>query len=431
MTVDKCYEKSVRMLERAEQVVPLGAQTFSKSRIQFPVGHAPLFLDRGEGGRVWDVDGNEYVDLVCGLLPVVLGYRDPDVDAAVKAQLERGISFSLSTEVEVRLSETLCEIIPCAEMVRFGKNGSDATSGCVRLARAATGRDRIAAGGYHGWQDWYIGATTRNLGVPDAVGGLTHKFPYNDIAALDALFKAHPGEYAAVIMEPMSSMEPEPGYLEEVKALAHKNGALFVLDEIITGFRFSLGGAQELFGVTPDLASFGKSMGNGMPIAAIVGKGEYMRLMEEIFYSFTFGGETLSLAASQAVIDKMRREPVIETLWATGTRLADGVRALIAENRLEDVMGLTGKPCWTQTQFKPGRGVDQFELKTFFLRGMFRRGVLTNGTHNVCYAHSDEDVAAVLAAYGEVLADMAGALNTGTLAESLGGEVVRPVFSVR
>ena len=160
------------MLKRAEKVIPLGSQTFSKSRIQYPQGQAPLFLTHGRGGRVWDVDGNEYVDLVNGLLPIVLGYCDPDVDAAIRAQLDKGIIFSLATELEIELAELLVEIIPSAEMVRFGKNGSDATSACVRIARAATGRDRIAAGGYHGWQDWYIGATTRNKGVPGAVRAL-------------------------------------------------------------------------------------------------------------------------------------------------------------------------------------------------------------------------------------------------------------------
>src|SRR5271166_5686615 len=193
------YARSNEMLRRAEKVIPLGSQTFNKSPDQYPQGQGPLFLTHGRGGRVWDVDGNEYVDLVNGLLPVVLGYCDPDVDAAIRAQLDRGITFSLATGLEIELAELLVEIIPSAEMVRFGKNGSDATSACVRIARAVTGRDRVAAGGYHGWQDWYIGATTRHKGVPSAVGALTHKFPFLDIAALDALLNKHKDEFAAVI----------------------------------------------------------------------------------------------------------------------------------------------------------------------------------------------------------------------------------------
>jgi glutamate-1-semialdehyde 2,1-aminomutase/spore coat polysaccharide biosynthesis protein SpsF len=419
------------MLERSERVIPLGSQTFSKSRVQMPAGRGPMFLSHGRDGRVWDVDGNEYVDLVCGLLPVVLGYRDPDVDRAIREQLDRGISFSLATELEIEVAERLAEIIPCAEMVRFGKNGSDATSGAVRLARAVTGRDRLAAGGYHGWHDWYIGATTRNLGVPGAVSELTHRFAYGDIEALHKLFRQHPGEFAAVIMEPMSSAEPPKGYLQEAAELTRKNGALFILDEIITGFRFSLGGAQELLRVTPDLACFGKSMANGMPVSALVGKAEYMRLLEKLFFSFTFGGEALSLAASKAVIDKMRSEPVIETLWRTGGQFSDMARRTVERHGLAEVMRLNGLPPWRIWEFSPGGNADEHEIKTFFMIGMMNEGVLINASHNVCFAHGPEDVKLVAAAYDKVLGELAAALKAEDLKDKLGGPAVRPVFSVR
>lgn len=425
------YAASNAMLERAEKVIPLGTQTFSKSHLQAPKGVSPSFLDRGRGGRVWDVDGNEYVDLVCGLLPVVLGYCDPDVDAAIRAQLDRGISFSLSTELEVRLSEALTEIIPCAEKVRFGKNGSDATSGAVRLARAVTGRDRVAAGGYHGWQDWYIGATTRNLGVPATVGELTHKFPGADLDALRALLEAHPGEFAAVIMEPMSVAEPPAGHLQAMKELAHEHGALFILDEIITGFRFALGGAQELFGVVPDLAAFGKSMGNGMPISAVVGKAEYMDLMEDIFFSFTFGGEALSLAASLAVIEKMRATDVLGGIAARGQDLAERTEGLIAAHGLGDVMGMCGHPSWKLLAFHDHPEAAKEETKTLFIKEMQRLGVLIRGSHNMCYAHTDADVQHVLAAYDEVLGIIARELDRGGLGRRLECPLVRPVFAVR
>jgi glutamate-1-semialdehyde 2,1-aminomutase/spore coat polysaccharide biosynthesis protein SpsF len=419
------------MLERAERLIPLGSQTFSKSRVQMPVGRSPMFLSHGKDGRVWDVDGNEYVDLVCGLLPVVLGYRDPDVDRAVREQMDRGMSFSLATELEIEVAERLVDLIPCAEMVRFGKNGSDATSGAVRLARAVTGRDRVAAGGYHGWHDWYIGATVRNRGVPGLVGALTHKFPYGDTEALHQLLKAHPGEFAAVIMEPMSSAAPCEGYLQEIAELVRSEGALFILDEIITGFRFALGGAQDFYGVTPDLACFGKSMANGMPISALVGKAEYMRLMEEIFFSFTFGGEALSLAASKAVIDKMRAEPVIETLWSTGRDLSEAAGQVVERHGLGRVMELTGMPPWRIWKFNGQPNADEHEIKTFFMIGMMREGVLINASHNVCYAHSAEDVEKVAAAYDRVLGEMRRELDAGTLKEKLDGPAVRPVFSVR
>ena len=223
------------MLERALKSIPLGTQTFSKSHTAYPVGVSPLFIVRGRGAHVWDVDGNEYVDMVNALAAVTLGYDDPDVTAAVKAQIDDGVIFSLPHPLETECAETIIRMVPAAEMVRFGKNGSDATAGAIRVARAFTGRDRVAVCGYHGWQDWYIGSTARNKGVPKAVSDLTHAFPYNDAGALDALLKSRPGEFAAVILEPMSSSEPKPGYLGALKEICRRHGALLVFDETITG----------------------------------------------------------------------------------------------------------------------------------------------------------------------------------------------------
>jgi glutamate-1-semialdehyde 2,1-aminomutase/spore coat polysaccharide biosynthesis protein SpsF len=425
------YSVSMSSLARAEKVIPLGAQTFSKCRTQFPVGHAPLFLTHGDGGRAWDVDGNEYVDLVCGLLPVVLGYRDPDVDRAIREQLDRGISFSLPTSLEAELAERLVEIIPCAEAVRFGKNGTDATTAAVRLARAKTGRDRVAVCGYHGWQDWYVGVTSRNKGVPASVSDLTHVFPYNDIPALDALLRRHQDEFALVMLEPANVFEPDPGYLDELRDLVHRHGSLLAFDEIITGFRFALGGAQELFGATPDLATFGKAMANGMPLSAIVGRADVMREMEEIFFSATFGGEALSLAAAIAAIDKMRREPVIETLWRNGAALAEGATQRIAGHGLSDVISLSGKAPWMLLQFGDHPMARKEAIRTLFLRAMFDRGVLITASHNVCYAHSAADLSLVLHAYDGALAEVRRELDGGALESNLPCPVIEPVFAIR
>ncbi len=425
------FAASARALARAERVIPLGSQTFSKSRIQFPEGLAPLFLTHGEGGRVWDVDGNEYVDMVMGLLPVVLGYRDADVDRAIAAQLERGISFSLATTLEADLAERLVEIIPCAEQVRFGKNGTDATSAAVRLARAFTGRDRIAVGGYHGWQDWYVGATTRNKGVPRAVAALTHRFAYNDLGSLHALFSTHPGEFAAVMLEPMNVEEPHEGYLAELGEATRRAGALLVFDEVITGFRYALGGAQALFGITPDLASFGKAMANGMPISAVTGRADVMSEMEEIFFSSTFGGESLSLAAAIAVIDKMRREPVIETLWRRGAALAQGTEALIARHGLDNVIALTGKAPWKLLSVHDHPAARKEAIRTLLLARLIDRGVLISASHNIAYAHDEIDMEIVLAAYDTALGDVRQALDGGRLEAELPCPVIEPVFRVR
>jgi glutamate-1-semialdehyde 2,1-aminomutase len=424
------YKKSKELLEKTLKHIPLGSQTFSKSHIQYPE-LAPHFLVRGKGSRVWDADGNEYVDFVNGLLPVILGYCDPDVDRAVTEQLHKGVSFSLASPLEGELAEILTGIIPCAEMVRFGKNGSDATTGAVRVARAFTGRDRVAVCGYHGWQDWYIGATARSKGVPEAVRRLTHPFKYNDLASLQGLFDQYPEQFAAVIMEPMSAEEPAPGFLEGVKDLTHKNGAVLIFDEIITGFRFALGGAQELFGVTPDLAAIGKSMANGFPISAVVGKRELMKEMEEVFFSFTFGGETISLAAALATVKKMMREPVIPTLWKEGEKVKDGVLGAISRHGLDHVFSVAGKPPWSLLMTGDHATATSWEIKSVFKQEMLLRGILISASHNMSYAHSQKEVDLLLAAYDEVFALLRLALEKGTLSQALVGHPIEPIFKIR
>lgn len=425
------FETSNQLLVRAEKVIPLGAQTFSKSKIQYPEKHAPLFLSHGAGGRVYDVDGNEYVDLVGGLLPNVLGYCDADVDNAIRDQLNQGISFSLSTELETKLAEMLVSLIPSAEQVRFFKNGTDATSAAVRLSRGVTGRDRIIVCGYHGWQDWYIGSTTRNRGVPGVVQGLTHKVPYNDVAAVAECLRKHPDEVAALVMEPVVNVAPMDGYFDELKALLHKNGCLLVFDEVVTGFRFSEGGAQTVFGVTPDLSAFGKAMANGMPISALVGRADLMSEMSDVFISGTFGGEALSLAAAIATVEKISSENVIKFLWDNGGSLADEVQTLIIKHALGDVIGLTGYPVWKILAFKGHKNASANQLKTLFVIEMIKHRVLVNASHNLCFAHTSEDFAHVIAAYDATLSKFAEALRCADFSDFLPCPVIEPVFSVR
>ncbi|MDB5958289.1 aminotransferase class III-fold pyridoxal phosphate-dependent enzyme [Ramlibacter sp.] len=425
------FEKSEQYLERAERVIPLGSQTFSKSRTQYPHGVSPYFIVRGEGSRVWDVDGNEYIDFVSSLCSITLGYNHAAVNAEVTKQLASGVIFSLPHPIEAEVAEMICDMVPCAESVRFGKNGSDATSGAIRVARAFTGRDHVAVCGYHGWQDWYIGATARNLGVPQATRELTHTFPYNDLAALAKLLESQPRGFAAVILEPMNVAQPAPGYLEGVKELAHRHGALLVFDETITGFRFANGGAQQLFGVTPDLATFGKGLANGFPVSAVAGRRDVMKLMEEVFFSFTFGGETLSLAAARATLRTLQTEPVVQTLAARGTQLMEGLSAIVRDARLDDVFAVSGHPAWNFLNMKDARGASAFEIKTLWMQEMHQRGFLSVGTHNMSYAHSEQDVGALLAAYREVLPLIGHALDAGKLRESLRCEPLVPLFKVR
>lgn len=425
------FLNSKKLLLRAEKVIPVGTQTFSKSKLQYPVGYSPLFLEYGKGSHVWDVDGNEYIDLVSGLLPVVLGYCDPDVDEAISKQLDNGIVFSLPNPIEIELAEKLVEIIPCAEMVRFGKNGTDATSAAIRLARAYTKRDHVIAIGYHGWQDWYIGSTTRNKGVPNSVSKLTHKLPYNDINSIENIVLKHKDNVAAIILEPMNVENPLPGYLEFIREITKKYGIVMIFDEVVTGFRYSLGGAQQLFGVTPDLSAFGKAMGNGMPISAIVGRADIMREMEDIFYSGTFGGETLSIAAAISVINKMQNEPVIDTLWRTGEKLLRGIRQRIKIHKLTEVITITGNPTWLILGFNNHSKASSAAIKTLYTIEMLRNGVLTQGGHNISYSHSENDVLSILRSYDLVFSKISEELSTGMLIKNLPVPAIEPIFQVR
>ena len=427
-TTPRPLVRSEEYFARAEKVIPSATQTFSKGHTQFVRGVAPLFLQRADGSHVWDVDGNEYIDFPLALGPIVLGHNDPDVTAAVRAQLADGVALSLPHPLEVEVSELLTEVIPCAEMVRFGKNGSDATSGAVRVARAYTGRERLAACGYHGWQDWYIGATTRNRGVPAAVRELTHLFTYNDLASLRKLFDVYPGQIAAVILEPVGVVEPAGTFLQDVATLTRANGAVLIYDEVVTSFRVALGGAQEHYGVTPDLACVGKAMANGFPVSAVVGRRDLMQVFDEIFFSFTFGGEVLSLAAAKATITKLRQGEVIPHLWKQGRKLQDGYNALAAGLGLAARTRCIGLPPRTVLTFTDARGQDSLAMKSLFQQEVVQRGILNAGGFNLCYRHDDTDVARTLEACRAALGVLAEALTADDVEGRLRGPVIQPVF---
>ncbi len=425
------YEKSEQWLERALAVIPLGTQTFSKSITQYPKGASPYFVKRAQGSHLWDVDGNEYVDFVNGLLSVMLGYNDPDVTKAVLEQMNEGILFTLPHTIEVEVAEKICEMVASAEAVRYGKNGSDATSGAVRVARAHTGRDRVAVCGYHGWQDWYIGSTLRDLGVPQATRELTHSFTYNDLESLDTLLRGHPDEFAAVILEPMGIAEPKSGFLEGVRELCTKHGTVLIFDEIITGFRFARGGAQELFGVTPDLTTFGKGMANGYPLSVVAGRNDMMKQMEEVFFSFTAGGEALSLAAALATLTKVQNEPVVETLRERGQAVVDGCLALIEKHGMADIVETSGHPAWNFLIIKDVGKYSQWGIKSLWMQEIQARGILCLGTHNMSYAHSEDDVARLLSVYDEVFPIIRDAVDNDAMAQHLRCKSIEPLFRVR
>ena len=425
------YSESENFLINAEKIIPLGSQTFSKSRTQYPFGISPFFIDHAKGSKVWDIDGNVYIDLVSALASITLGYGNKSVNKAVKKQLRNGVNFSLPGKLEYEVSELLVDLVPCAEMVRFGKNGTDATSAAIRLSRSFTNRDHVVVCGYHGWQDWYIGSTSRNKGVPIVVQELTHQFTYNDEESLRALFVKYPGQIAAVIMEAMNSTFPKIGFLEKVKEICHANGALLIFDETITGFRYSKGGAQELFGVTPDLATFGKGMANGFPISAVMGKREIMMEMEEIFFSSTFGGELLSLAAARTVLEQHKSGNVTRELIEIGSKLNNGINVVISNADMSDVLSLTGHPTWTFLNWNKTEEFDIPILKTYFMQEMFKKGILVLSTHNVTLSHSDSDLQRIKDVYREVLESMKTYIDDSSLKSRLQAEPLEALFNIR
>ncbi len=415
------------LLERARRVLPGITQTYSKAPDQQVEGVYPVFLERGSGCRVWDIDGNAYIDYPCALGPVILGYGDEAVDAAVMERVRGGPAFSLGHRLEVEVAEVLVDTVPGAEMVRFLKTGSEATTAAVRLARAATGRDHIAMCGYHGWHDWAIGHTSRSAGVPLASRALTHQWTYNDLESLRAVFNAHPGEIAVVIMEPVGVEPPLPGFLESVLALAHEHGALLVFDEVITGFRLAPGGAQEYFGVIPDLAVFGKAMANGYPLAAVAGRAAVMeQIASTTFISSTFGGDTVALAAALATMRRIREGGVIEHLWRQGARLTEGFNALASEYEVPARMiGLAPRRVIV---FEAVDHVDANSIKGLVWQECLDRGVLLGNANFVSLAHDDGAVDATLEAFDGALSVTGAALRHGDVSTKLRGHPPGEVF---
>ena len=427
----KKFDKSAIHLARAELSTPLGSQTFSKSKTQYPVGISPLYATKSKGSYIWDVDGNRFIDLVNSLAAVTFGYGDKSIEKSIIKQLKLGVSLSLPAKLESEVAELITQIVPCAEMVRFSKNGSDATSAAIRLARAFTGQDHVLVCGYHGWQDWFIGSTSRNKGVPEVVSDLTHTFNYNDLDSLKTKLDILNNKVAAVIIEPMSNTYPNAGFLQGVKELTHKAGAILIFDEVITGFRFSKGGAQELFGVTPDLATFGKGIANGFPLSAVVGRKDIMLEMERVFVSGTFGGELLSLAAAKNVLERHCKYDICGKLNTNGQSLFELTNSAIQDSGLSDIVSLSGHPSWKFINWKSTDKYTIEELKTYFMQEIFQEGILVLGTHNISLSHTDKIVQEIADSYFKVFNKINTAISTESLMQQLRVKPVTPLFRVR
>ena len=409
--------ESNRLWDRALRVIPAGTQTLSKAPSQFVDGVSPKYLVRGKGCHVWDVDGNEYIDYPMALGPILLGYDYPPVTEAVIAQIREGTTFTLMHPKEVELAERLVNVIPCAERVRFAKNGADATGGAVRAARALTGREHVIATGYHGYHDWYIASTERNAGIPALYLDLIHSVPFNDLAALERALSEY--EIAAVVTE-LPGVEPLDGYLQAAIDATHRHGAMYILDEIVTGFRYALGGAQELYGIRPDLACYGKGLANGYPLSAVVGTATAMEAFEEIFFSMTYSGETVSLAAALATLDVIESEPVIEHIWDRGTQLRQGLQRL-ADQASFDVT-LLGNPPRSALSFSDG------ELRALFLQEAHKHGVLFGVPMFITYSHGDAEIKRTLAVVEAAFERLETAHLDGDVASHLEGTPPGVVF---
>lgn len=432
----RSFAQSSRLQARLHDVVPGGAHTYARGSDQYPVDMAPVLV-RGQGARVWDVDGNEFVEYGMGLRSVVLGHGYRPVVDAVCAAISDGVNFTRPTRLELQAAEDFLELVPGADMVKFAKNGSDATTAAIRLARAATGRDTIAISNhpFFSVDDWFMVTTDMSSGIPNSARSQTLRFDYNDLASLGELFSAHPDSIAAVILEAATALaEPAPGFLDGVRALCDANGAVLIFDEIITGFRWSMHGAQSLYGVTPDLSCWGKAIGNGFPISALAGRRELMELgglrtdQDRVFLlSTTFGAETAGLAAFRAVVAAYRHEDQIGKMEASGRRLADGVNEVARELDVDEYVQVLGRPSCLVFATRDADQKPSQPFRTLFLQELLRRGVLGQ-SFVVSAAHTALDIEQTIDAVGEALVVYRRAIEAGTVDGLLAGESVAPAI---
>jgi glutamate-1-semialdehyde 2,1-aminomutase len=382
--------KSKKTFRLAQKIIPLASQTFSRSHYFFDKNYFPLYLNKGVGQYVYDLDGNKYLDYISALGSVSVGYGEKKINNIIKKNIDYGNCFSLSHPIEVEVAKKLVKLIPSAEMVRFGKNGTDVNSAAIRLARHYTKKDLIAVCGYHGWQDWYIASTSMNSGVPRDVQKQVKKFNFNDIESLEKILKSK--KCAAVIMEPLSYNLPKNNFLKKVRNLCDKYKSILIFDEICSGFRVSIGGAQKIYNVKPDISTFGKAMANGFPLAAIVGKKKIMKHMDKIFYSGTFAGEISSLYACNATIDFMIKNRSISKNLKKGIFIKNAINKLIISNNLQNYISLEGHETWLFLTIKNNIKVKPELIKAYIRQELIKKRILFLGSFNITYSHNYNDL---------------------------------------
>jgi len=426
----KSFKQSFKYLKQARKLIPSLTQTFSRAAYTFVEGAYPVYAKSAKGSHFTDVDGNEYIDYLCGLGPIILGHGYDKVNSAIKDQMKNGILFSLPHKLELDVAELLCKVVPCSEMVKFSKTGSGAATGAIRGARAITKRDKIAYCGSGGvWHDWYASIISRNQGVPKFNKDLILPFDYNDIESLEYIFEKNPNQISCVFMEPTIFDKPINSFLQKVKKLTKQNNSVLVFDEIVTGFRLANGGGQEYFGVKPDVTVLGKGLANGMPLSAVVGKSEYMKIFDDVFFSTTYASETLSLAAAHATISEFQEKPIITKMWKNGNLLMSKFNKISKENGLNIMM--TGYPVRIRLICKDEKGNDSILMKSLLIQEMVCRGIFMHpGVEYISFSHSVEDVNKTIRSYADAILVVKKAIRENKLESYLKGNPIRPVYTI-
>jgi glutamate-1-semialdehyde aminotransferase len=389
--VTRKLTKSVRHYQEALKIIPWGTQTNAKRPVDAFAGIMPFYIKRGKGCRIWDIDGKEYIDYRMSLGPVTLGYCYPEVDRAVRQQLKNGVLFSMASPLELQLAKLIVDAVPCAEMVRFMKTGEDANSCNIRIARAYTRRDMIVTCGYQGYPDWFQTASSPGNGVPSFMKEYVKEIPWGNLEVAEKVIRQYGEKIACVITVPYDFNENTNGeFVKLLRKLTNEYGILLIFDEVLTGFRLSLGGAQEYFGVTPDLASFAKAMANGYPISAFVGKRKYMEKLNDFVLTTTYAGETLSLAAAIATITIMDREKVHAHLWRMGKRLMEGLNEIVDDLGVE--AHAAGLPPASFLKFSSRNEKRNERLDFLFRRELYREGIFASVRWFISYSHKERDI---------------------------------------
>ncbi len=427
------FTESLELYDRSLNYIPMGTSTFSRNPNLYVIGAAPLYVSKAKGCKIIDVDGNEFIDYSMSLSIVILGYSNDEVNAAAKTGIDEGLLYTLSCPEESMLAKKITEIVPCAEMVRFLKSGSDSCEGAVRLARNYTDKLKVVTvGGYHGFHDWFMASTPRSEGIPKIMSEWVLPHNYNDIDSIEHTIKTRGDEIAALIMEPIINYEPREGFLKRIRELTEENNIVLIFDEMKTGFRLDMGGGQKYFDVIPDLSIFGKGLANGFPLSALAGKMDLMRQLEDenCFLSASYATEKASLNASLKTLEILERENALDHVWKMGEMLKQGIASILSNYGLNDTINIVGLAPMTHFIISDYEDMSVNEIKSYIQQESIKRGVLFVGYNHTSFAHTQGDIEYTLRAYDDVFSLVKKALEEKSIKDKLEGKPISS-FGVR